>query len=79
MIDSSKVRTPEQRSKKMINEERTIIDLQMAIKKEKFKMNPKTKPRFHEGYVKVDVKEIPPHDCWLSTADVKTSNNSKLI
>jgi len=36
IIDTSKIRTPEQISKKMLNEERTIIDLQLAIKKEQF-------------------------------------------
>ncbi len=59
----------------MINEEMTIMNLQMAIKKEEFKKNLKTKPVFREAYVKVDVKDPPPHDCWLSTsvADVTDS------
>ncbi len=34
MEDFSKLRSPEQRAKKMLNEERTIMDLQLAIKKE---------------------------------------------
>jgi len=73
----SKIRTPEQRSKKMINEEMTIMNLQMAIKKEEFKKNLKTKPGFHEGYMKVDVKvkDRPPHDCWLSTSDVDVNDS----
>ena len=71
----SKIRTPEQRSKKMINEEMTIMNLQMAIKKEEFKKNLKTKPVFRETYMKVDVKDRPPHDCWLSTS-VADVNNS---
>ena len=64
MVDISKIRTPEQRSKKMLNEERTIIDLQLAIKKEQFQISLKTRPEFHEGYDKVDP---PLHDCWVHT------------
>ena len=71
----SKIRTPEQRSKKKINEEMTILNLQMAIKKEEFKKNLKTKPVFRETYMKVDVKDRLPHDCWLSTS-VADVNNS---
>ncbi len=67
MAGRSKIRTSEQRSKKKINEEMTILNLQMAIKKEEFKKNLKITPGFHEGYMKVDVKDRPPHDCWLST------------
>ena len=54
----------------MINEERTIMNLQLAVKKEELKKKPKTKPRFHESYLKVDIKVRPPHDCWLSTSNV---------
>jgi len=36
IIDTSKIRTREQISRKMLNEERTIMDLQLAIKKEQF-------------------------------------------
>ena len=42
----SKIRTPEQKSRKMLKEEKIIIDLELAIKKEQFKKTPKTKPRF---------------------------------
>ena len=77
MVGRSKIRTPEQRSKKMINEEMTIMNLQMAIKKEEFKKNLKTKPVFREAYMKVDVKvkDRPPHDCWLSTSAVDVNNS----
>ena len=34
---SSQIRTPEQRTKKMLNEERTIMDLELAVKKAKFR------------------------------------------
>jgi len=37
MMGIAKTRTPEQVSKKMINEERTIMDLELAIKKEQFR------------------------------------------
>ena len=33
----SKIRTPEQRTKKMLDEERVIMDLELAVKKEKFR------------------------------------------
>ncbi len=33
------MRTPEQRTKKMLNEERTIMDLELAVKKAKFRKN----------------------------------------
>jgi len=70
MMGRSKIRTPEQRSKKMLNEEWTIMNLKLAIKKEEFKKNTKTKPRFHEVHIKADIKDRPSHDCWLSTSDV---------
>ncbi|QLH04411.1 hypothetical protein C5F49_03085 [Nitrosopumilus oxyclinae] len=53
MIGISKTRTQEQISKKMINEERTIIDLELAIKKEQFRNYIKGTPDFDEGYAKV--------------------------
>lgn len=37
MIGRSKIRTPEQRSKKMLNEERTIMNLKLAVKKKSSK------------------------------------------
>jgi len=46
----------------MLNEERTIIDLQLAIKKEQFRNYMNTRPEFHEGYEKIDK---PLHDCWM--------------
>jgi hypothetical protein len=47
MPDKSKIRTPEQKSRKMLKEEKIIIDLELAIKKEQFKKTPKTKPRLN--------------------------------
>ncbi len=41
----SKLRSPEQKSKKMLNEEKMIIDLELAIKKEQFRKTQKTKPQ----------------------------------
>ena len=66
MIARIKTRTPEQRSKKRFNEERTIIDLELAIKKERFKNNYKERPAFDEGYTKVSDKM--PHELDMSTA-----------
>jgi hypothetical protein len=70
MIGIFKIRTPEQRSKKMINEERTIMDLELAIKKEQFRNNFKKTPDFDEGYVKV-TDQIPHEidmalECWCT-------------
>lgn len=38
----SKIRTPEQIAKKMLKEERTIMDLQLAIKKEQTQIHMKS-------------------------------------
>ncbi|MHA7647209.1 hypothetical protein [Nitrosopumilus sp. S4] len=57
-----RVRTPEQKARKRINEERTIIDLQMAIQKERFRNYLKTLPEFHDGVKRKNRKD---HDCWL--------------
>jgi len=43
-----KIRTQEQKFRKMLNEETTIINLEMAIKKEKFRMIQKRAPEFVE-------------------------------
>lgn len=64
MMMDTKIRTPEQISKKMLNEERTILDLQLAIKKEQFQNYLKSRTESHEGYDKVDA---PSHDCWVFT------------
>ena len=40
------MRTPEQKSRKMLNEEMTIIHLEMAIKKEQFRDKQKIKLQF---------------------------------
>ncbi len=50
----SKIRTPEQKSRKMLKEETTIIDLEMAIKKERFRKTQKTKPVFDHEVPTVD-------------------------
>ena len=42
------MRTPEQKSRKMLKEERMIIHLEMAIKKEEFRDKQKTKLEFLE-------------------------------
>jgi len=50
----SKIRTPEQKSRKMLKEETTIIDLEMAIKKEKFRKIQKRAPEFVHEALTVD-------------------------
>ena len=37
MPDKSKIRTSEEKAGKMLKEEKTIVDLELAIKKEKFR------------------------------------------
>lgn len=70
LIDISKIRTPEQISKKMINEERMIIDLELAIKKEQFRDILMEKTEFDEAYTKVS--DSTPHEldissvCWCT-------------
>ena len=65
-----KTRTPEQASKKMINEERTIMDLELAIKKEQFRNTLIEKTVFDEGYTQVT--DTASHEldmsavCWCS-------------
>ena len=49
MLDTSKIRTPEQKSRKMLKEERVIMNLEMAIKKEQFRGTQKPKPGFYEA------------------------------
>ena len=48
MPENPKIRTPEQRSRKMLKEENTILNLEMAIKKEQFRKTQKTKQGFYE-------------------------------
>ncbi len=48
MSDKSKIRTSEQKLRKMLKEEKTIIDLELAIKKEQFRNTQKTKQVFYE-------------------------------
>ena len=70
MMGITKTRTPEQVSKKMINEERTIMDLELAIKKEQFRNTLMKKAEFDEWYTKVT--DTASHEldmsavCWCS-------------
>ena len=66
----AKTRTPEQVSKKMINEERTLMDLELAIKKEQFRNTMIEKPEFDKECTKVTYTASPKpdmyHMCWRS-------------
>ena len=70
MMFTTKTRTPYQVSKKMMNEERTIMDLELAIKKEQFRNTLIEKTEFDEEYTKVT--DTTPHEldmsavCWCS-------------
>ena len=48
MPSKSKIRSPGQKLRKMLKEERIIIDLELAIKKEQFRNIKKTKQGFYE-------------------------------
>jgi len=50
----SKIRTPEQKSRKMLKEETIIVDLEMAIKKELFRNAQKRTPGFDHEVPTVD-------------------------
>ena len=54
MPENSKIRTPEQRSRKMLKEENTILNLEMAIKKEQFRKTQKRKHGFDHEVPTVD-------------------------
>jgi len=43
MPDKSKIRTPEQKSRKMLKEEKTIMDLELAVKKRTIQKDHKNK------------------------------------
>ena len=48
MSDMAKIRTSEEKVRKMLKEEKIIVDLEMAIKKEQFRNIQKIKLEFHE-------------------------------
>ena len=72
MSDMSKIRTPEQKSKKMLKEEMIILDLEMAIKKEQFRNTRKAKSGFHE--VSRENKDRQMVSMSVHETDVKSSN-----
>ncbi len=47
MSEKSKIRTPEEKLRKMLKEEKIIVDLELAVKKEEFKKSPKSKTRLN--------------------------------
>ena len=68
---NSRMRTPEQKSRKMLKEENTILDLELAIKKELYKMNQKTKLALIEESTE---DKDPQTAASVNEKDVKTSN-----
>ena len=73
MPETSKIRTPEQKSRKMLKEETTILDLEMAIKKEQFKKTRKRKPEYVEANMVDKGCQIP------SVSVQKTDGNNSSI
>jgi len=72
MPENSKIRTPEQRSRKMLKEENTILNLEMAIKKEQFRKTQKPKPVFYEE--SMEDKSLQMVSVSVNETDVKSSN-----
>jgi len=56
MPDESKKRTPEEKSRKMLKEEETIVDLELAVTKEKLKNKDKSKKMLKEEKIIVDLE-----------------------
>ncbi len=56
MLDNSKIRTPEERSRKMLKEEKTVIDLELAVKKEETKSKNKAGKLLKEEKTIVDLE-----------------------
>jgi hypothetical protein len=56
----SKLRSPEQKSKKMLNEEKMIIGLELAIKKEQFRYAQKMKQGFYETAMDDKYSQLEP-------------------
>jgi len=50
MDDRSKEQTSEESVKNMLDEETTVVNLDLAIKKEEFKNNQKTRPELREKW-----------------------------
>ena len=64
MLDTSKTRTPEEKSRKMLKEEMVIMNLEMAIKKEQYR-GTQTKPRFSEASTvdkNLQMASLPVHE-----------------
>jgi len=72
MLQISKIRTPEQISRKMLREETTILGLEMAIKKEQFRKTQKAKPELRE--VSMKNKDNQMVSVSVHQTDVKSSN-----
>ena len=58
MSQIPKMRTPEQKSRKMLNEEMTLMGLEMAIKKEQFRIAKYPQPQFREILVEKEVTQV---------------------
>ena len=66
------MRTPEQKSRKMLKEERMIIHLEMAIKKEEFRDKQKRELQFRE--IPVETKGILEPSESINETNGKISN-----
>jgi len=70
----SEIRTPEEKSKKMLKEEMTVMKLEMAIKKEEFRSTQKNKPKFRELYA-----QNPDHQVEQNSLPKIKSNNNNIF
>ena len=72
MPENPKIRTSEQKSRKMLKEENTILNLEMAIKKEQFRKTQKLKQVFFEE--PIGDKGLQMASVSINETDVKNSN-----
>ena len=73
MPNKSKIRTPKQKSKKMLKEEKMIIDLELGIKKEKVKN--KSKKMLKEEKTIVDLELAVTKEKYKKMPKRKTTMN----
>ena len=73
------MRTPEQKSRKMLKEETIIVDLEMAIKKELFRKSQKRTPGFDHEAPTVDTSfKMALDSVYKSDGNIRNRLNSFL-
>ena len=79
MPENPRMRTPEQKSRKMLKEENTILNLEMAIKKEQFRKTQKRKHGFDHEIPTVDTSfQMELDSVYQTDGNVRNRLNSLL-